>query len=194
MHENFSLENLQGLALCLARQSDASFNDVIESLYGSGVNFTDGAPFTHNLRSSTIAACFYLLYSEGQNVDHGTKFLLDILAKLPHLRWIDDAAFNKTDSKLLQFFNLSYSLGVSGITIYEYFMFCFNTGLTDIAAHFPRTRDVVVKAQLKLIKYLVHKVLSFCESEKLENDEAGDQENNHGSSHHSNKLEARGSF
>uniref|UniRef100_A0A914QJL9 Uncharacterized protein n=1 Tax=Panagrolaimus davidi TaxID=227884 RepID=A0A914QJL9_9BILA len=105
MHENFSLKNLQGLALCLARRDDLSLKDVIDRLFGHVANLSENAPLTHNVRSSIIAACFYLLYSEGQHVEGVTDFLRELLKKLPNLRWIDDAAINKTDSKELQYLN-----------------------------------------------------------------------------------------
>lgn len=48
-----------------------------------------------------------------------------------------------------------------GVTIYEQFMFCFNTVLSDIAVHFPHTRDDIVNAQLEVLDYLVEKVIRF---------------------------------
>uniref|UniRef100_A0A914Y3R6 1-phosphatidylinositol 4-kinase n=1 Tax=Panagrolaimus superbus TaxID=310955 RepID=A0A914Y3R6_9BILA len=174
MHENFSLKNLQGLALCLARRDDLSLQDVIDRLFGPVSNISDNAPLTHNVRSSIIASCFYLLYSEGQHVEGVTDFLREILKKLPYLRWIDDAAINKTDR----------------ITIFEQFMFCFNTGLTDIAAHFPRTRDEIVTEQLDLLQLIVEKVLHFCRADAYGNGQADNGEEVHGHSD-SPTLEAR---
>lgn len=107
MQENFPLVNLQGVALCLAQKNHSSLSDVIKRLFGSLSNGFDNAPLTHNVRSATIAGCFYVLYSSGENVEGVTEFLLKILKRLPLMRWIDDAAVNKSDSKFaLNGFNI----------------------------------------------------------------------------------------
>lgn len=72
-------------------------------------------------------------------------------------------------------------------------MFCFNTGLTDIAAHFPVTRDEIVNEQIDLLQVLVEKVLNFCRADEYGNGEADNGEEVHGNSN-SPTLEARGLF
>ena len=104
MYDNFSLTNLQGLALCLAQRDDLSLNDIIERLFGWRTNVAENSPLTHNVRCSTIAACFYLIYSDGQHVEGVTDLLRrQLLRKLPNMRWIDDAAVNKSDRKIFLF-------------------------------------------------------------------------------------------
>uniref|UniRef100_A0A7E4V1C1 1-phosphatidylinositol 4-kinase n=1 Tax=Panagrellus redivivus TaxID=6233 RepID=A0A7E4V1C1_PANRE len=144
MQENFALTNLQGLALCVAQRDDVLLNDVVSSLFGPNALGLENSPLTHNVRSSTIAACFYVLYSNGQHAEGIVDILLALLKRLPSVRWIDDAAANKSDR----------------VTIYEHFMFCFSTGLSDIAAHFPHVRNEIVKAQIDLLETLVAKIVS----------------------------------
>lgn len=70
-------------------------------------------------------------------------------------------------------------------------MFCFNTGLTDVAAHFPRTRDEIVTEQLDLLQSLIDKVLNFCKADEYGNGEA-DNGDEHPRKSNSPTLEARG--
>lgn len=70
-------------------------------------------------------------------------------------------------------------------------MFCFNTGLTDIAAHFPRTRDEIVTEQLDLLQTFVEKILHFCRADAYGNGKAENGEEVHGKSD-SPILENRG--
>jgi len=71
--------------------------------------------------------------------------LLEALRLLPSVRWFDDSAANKRDA----------------VTIYEHFAFCFNTTLSDLAAHFGKIRDEVVNGQISLIEGVTKRILDY---------------------------------
>uniref|UniRef100_A0A915CZ95 PI4-kinase N-terminal domain-containing protein n=1 Tax=Ditylenchus dipsaci TaxID=166011 RepID=A0A915CZ95_9BILA len=163
--ENFVFDNLYCMALCLAKTKDVSLSQVQRQLLGSlsgGIENVQNLPFNHNVRSALLATGIYVLHSNGQNVEPLTDYLNAAFSALPHVRWFDDAAVNKSDK----------------VTIYEQFTFCFNTIISDISAHFPHVRDEVVKAQVDLMLKLTNEICSYGSytgHSELENGEHADQ-------------------
>uniref|UniRef100_A0AC34RIU1 1-phosphatidylinositol 4-kinase n=1 Tax=Panagrolaimus sp. JU765 TaxID=591449 RepID=A0AC34RIU1_9BILA len=161
--EDFPLINLQGVALCLAQKNYLSFNDVVQRLFGPLSSGFENAVLTHNVRCSALAGCFYVLYSSGEHVEGITQFLLRVLGRLKYMRWVDDAAANKMDK----------------VPIYEHFFFSFNTGLSDIAAHFPQVRDAIIRTQIEVLEDLV-KDIQLERISEAEDQDSVDEESNGG--------------
>uniref|UniRef100_A0A1I7TW40 1-phosphatidylinositol 4-kinase n=1 Tax=Caenorhabditis tropicalis TaxID=1561998 RepID=A0A1I7TW40_9PELO len=66
------------------------------------------------------------------------------------MKWIDDGLLNKSDK----------------IPIQEQFAFCFNTSLSDLAAHLPRFREQIVSAQADALACAVSSVYDLLEDKE----------------------------
>lgn len=102
---------------------------------------------------------------------------MTLMEYLPQLKWVDDSASSKLDSKSFQrtlvilennfisviqsITTITYSVLLSEVTIYEQFVFCLNTILGDIAARHLTLRDRIIDHQLSLLEELVEDVDEF---------------------------------
>ncbi|KAI1713438.1 phosphatidylinositol 3- and 4-kinase domain-containing protein [Ditylenchus destructor] len=140
--EDFAFDNLYCIALCNAEMKDVSYVQIQRVILGQISTGIENVPFNHNVRSALLAAGMYALHSQGENLEPVSDFLIKTLGVVPRVRWFDDAAVNKSDK----------------VTIYEQFMFCFNTILSDLSAHYPHVRNKIVKAQVELLKSLTNEI------------------------------------
>ncbi|KAK6026545.1 hypothetical protein OSTOST_07475, partial [Ostertagia ostertagi] len=85
----------------------------------------ESQPLNHNVRSTLIGIGNFLLYSRGKFADQLVPLLIKTLATLPQMKWVDDGLLNKKDR----------------VPVQEQFAFCFNTVLSDLAAHLPAHRN-----------------------------------------------------
>lgn len=152
--EDFVFTNKQCLAVCIAKNENTKLSQIFQLLaLDDKEEQFESQPLSHNVRCSLIGIANFLLNSHGKFADELVPMLLRALTALPHMKWIDDGLLNKSDR----------------VPIQEQFSFCFNTSLSDLAAHLPRFREQIIAAQTDALACAVSAVYDlFDDEENLE--------------------------
>lgn len=149
--EDFVFTNKQCLAVCIAKNENTKLSQIFQLLaLDDKEEQFDSQPLSHNVRCSLIGIANFLLNSHGKFADDLVPMLLRALSALPHMKWIDDGLLNKSDR----------------IPIQEQFAFCFNTSLSDLAAHLPRFREQIIAAQADALACAVSSVYDIMEDKE----------------------------
>ncbi|CAB3403699.1 unnamed protein product [Caenorhabditis bovis] len=153
--EDFVFTNKQCTAICMAKSEKTTVASIRKFLgIAESESDLESQSLSHNVRVSLIAIGNYLLHSHGNLADELIPSLLQYLAALPHMKWIDDGLINKTDK----------------VPVQEQFSFCFNTVLSDLAARLPTFREKILIAQADALACAVSSVIELVEnSEEREN-------------------------
>ncbi|CAL2037779.1 unnamed protein product [Caenorhabditis brenneri] len=149
--EDFVFTNKQCLAVCIAKNENTKLTQINQLLpLDDKEEEFESQPLSHNVRCSLIGIANFLLNSHGKFAEELMPMLLRALSALPHMKWIDDGLLNKSDR----------------IPIQEQFAFCFNTCLSDLAAHLPRFREQIVAAQADALACAVSSVYDIMEDKE----------------------------
>ncbi|CAP24439.2 Protein CBG03566 [Caenorhabditis briggsae] len=149
--EDFVFTNKQCLAVCIAKNENTKLSQIYQLLaLDDKEEHFESQPLSHNVRCSLIGVANFLLHSHGRFADDLVPMLLRALTALPHMKWIDDGLLNKSDR----------------IPVQEQFAFCFNTSLSDLAAHLPRLREHIVSAQCDALACSVSSVYDLLEDKE----------------------------
>ncbi|KJH43219.1 MIT domain protein [Dictyocaulus viviparus] len=142
---DFVFKNIQYSSICLAKVEKTTLQDVRRLLLNGLSNELESQPLNHNVRSTLIGIGNFLLYSHGKYASELIPILITALGIIPQMKWIDDGLVNKSDR----------------IPIQEQFAFCFNTVLSDLAAHLPEYRNVIVSAQIDALACAVTSIVEI---------------------------------
>lgn len=143
--------NKQCLAVCIAKNENTKLSQIFQLLaLDDKEEQFESQPLSHNVRCSLIGVANFLLNSHGKFADDLVPMLLRALTALPHMKWIDDGLLNKSDR----------------IPVQEQFAFCFNTSLSDLAAHLPRFREQIVSAQCDALACAVSSAYDLLEDKE----------------------------
>ncbi|KAK6019332.1 proteasome activator pa28 beta subunit [Ostertagia ostertagi] len=123
--DDFVFKNIQCSAICLAKIEKTGLRELRRTLLNGLSEDLESQPLNHNVRSTLIGIGNFLLYSRGKFADQLVPLLIKTLATLPQMKWVDDGLLNKKDR----------------VPVQEQFAFCFNTVLSDLAAHLPAHRN-----------------------------------------------------
>ncbi|PIO77056.1 hypothetical protein TELCIR_00849 [Teladorsagia circumcincta] len=145
--DDFVFKNIQCSAICLAKIEKTGLRELRRTLLNGLSEDLESQPLNHNVRSTLIGIGNFLLYSRGKFADQLVPLLIKTLAILPQLKWVDDGLLNKKDR----------------VPVQEQFAFCFNTVLSDLAAHLPAHRDAIISAQIDALACAVTSILEILE-------------------------------
>ncbi|VDM61613.1 unnamed protein product [Angiostrongylus costaricensis] len=142
--------NIQYSAICLAKVEKTTLTDLRRLLLSGLSDDLESQPLNHNVRSTLIGIGNFLLYSHGKFASELVPLLITALGIVPQMKWIDDGLVNKSDR----------------IPVQEQFAFCFNTVLSDLAAHLPDYRDAIVSAQIDALACAVASIVEILEDQE----------------------------
>ncbi|KAJ1366567.1 hypothetical protein KIN20_027254 [Parelaphostrongylus tenuis] len=148
--DDFVFKNIQYSAICLAKIERTTLTDLRRLLLNGLSDDLESQPLNHNVRSTLIGVGNFLLYSHGKFANELVPLLISALGVVPQMKWIDDGLVNKSDM----------------IPIQEQFAFCFNTVLSDLAAHLPEYRDAIVSAQIDALACAVASIVEILEDQE----------------------------